>query len=185
MDAGRIPRVGPLSRKSGLTGQRRYSLAPSSACHERNSFPRSHLRRPAQNPQRSQHQLRAYPIPVLADPKKIIRALDHSELSKASLAQMPSTPPQALSSQSTFPTPSALWTNPGRYCQKLCIGHGRILVGTAAKGVRQSTRRNRPVHHPSEAGTISFAFPAAHHTSTASEFSLVLSTRSDSFKLRL
>ena len=31
----------------------------------------------------------------------------------------------------------------------------------------------------------SFAFPAAHHTSTASEFSLVLSTRSDSFKLRL
>jgi Ribosomal protein L17 len=37
----------------------------------------------------------------------------------------------------------------------------------------------------SEAGTISFAFPAAHHTSTASEFSLVLSTRSDSFKLRL
>jgi len=49
----------------------------------------------------------------------------------------------------------------------------RIISG------RQSTRRNRSVHHPSEAGTISFAFPAAHHTSTASEFSLVLSTRSD------
>jgi hypothetical protein len=76
-----------------------------------------------------------------------------------------------------------------RYCQKLCIWSGRILVkiiGTArCLGARQSTRRNRPVHHPSEAGTISFAFPAAHHTSTASEFSLALSTRSDSFKLRL
>jgi hypothetical protein len=46
---------------------------------------------------------------------------------------MPSTRPQDLSSQSTFPTPSALWTNPGRYCQKLCIGDGRILVGTAGK----------------------------------------------------
>ena len=46
---------------------------------------------------------------------------------------MPSTRPQDLSSQSTFPTPSALWTNPGRYCQKLCIGDGRILVGGAGK----------------------------------------------------
>ena len=37
----------------------------------------------------------------------------------------------------------------------------------------------------SEAGTISFAFLSAHRTSTASEFRLVLSTRSDTFKLWL
>ena len=35
------------------------------------------------------------------------------------------------------------------------------------------------------AGTIFFAFPAAHHISTARELSLALSTRSYSFKLRL
>jgi len=67
----------------------------------------------------------------------------------------------------------------------LCIGDGRILVGTAGKELDNQRAEIVPFIIPSEAGTISFDFPAAHHTSTASEFSLVLSTRSDSFKLRL
>src|ERR1700758_1837351 len=37
----------------------------------------------------------------------------NSEPSKASLAPMPSTPPQARNCPSTFRPPSALWTNPG------------------------------------------------------------------------
>ncbi len=75
-----------------------------------------------------------------------------------------------------------------RYCQKLCIWSRRILVkiiGTAGKELDNQRAEIVRLIILSEAGTISFAFPAAHHTSTASEFSLVLSTRSDSFKLRL
>src|SRR5260370_41349937 len=98
---------------------------------------------------------------------------------------MPSIRPQDLSSQSTFPTPSALWTKPWEILSKVVYRGRAHPCRYRRQGARQSTRRNRPVHHPSEAGTISFAFPAAHHTSTASEFSLVLSTRSDSFNLRL
>src|SRR6266436_4322875 len=56
-----------------------------------------------------------YPIPVLAEPKKIIQALDRLR----SLKSFPSpdavnttTSPQ-LPKLSTSPTPSALWTNPG------------------------------------------------------------------------
>ncbi len=126
-----------------------------------------------------------YPIPVLADPKKIIRALD------------------GLRSLKSFPSADAVNTTTGPQLPKY-VSHSfgsldqpweilsKVVYRGRAhpcwyrrQGARQSTRRNRPVHHPSEAGTISFAFPAAHHTSTASEFSLVLSTRSDSFKLRL
>ena len=95
------------------------------------------------------------------------------------------TRPQDLSSRSTFPTPSALWTNPGRCCQKLCIGDRRILVGTAGKELDNQRAEIGSFIIPAKPGRSLSFFPAAHHTSTASEFSLVLSTRSDSFKLRL
>jgi hypothetical protein len=98
---------------------------------------------------------------------------------------MPSTRPQDLSSQSTFPTPSALRTNPGRYCQKLCIGDGRILVGTAGKELDNQHAETVRFIIPAKPGRSLSLFPPLITTSTASEFSLVLSTRSDSFKLRL
>jgi len=56
-----------------------------------------------------------YPIPVLAEPKKIIRALDQLRALKtfpSADAVNTTTGPQ-LPKLSTFPTPSALWTNPG------------------------------------------------------------------------
>ena len=126
-----------------------------------------------------------YPIPVLADPKKIIRALDGLRSSKS----FPSA--DAVNTTTGPQLPKYVSNSFGSLDQPWEILSKVVYRGRAhpcryrRQGARQSTRRNRPVHHPSEAGTISVAFPAAHHTSTASEFSLVLSTRSDSFKLRL
>ena len=62
---------------------------------EPNFESRPHLRWPAQNPPSSRHQLGAYLIPVLADPKKLIQALD------------------TLRNLKSFPSPKAVNTTTG------------------------------------------------------------------------
>jgi hypothetical protein len=59
------------------------------------------------------HSFKPYPIPVLAKPKRSSARSLNSRISKSFILPMPSTRPPDLSYQSTFPTPSALWTNPG------------------------------------------------------------------------
>ena len=62
-----------------LTGRRPAEIffsASFSLPPEKTPLSRPHLRRPTQNSPSSRHQLRALPIPVLADPKKLIQALD-------------------------------------------------------------------------------------------------------------
>src|ERR1700736_3738466 len=58
-----------------------------------------------------------YPIPVLAEPKKIIAELAKLRALKTFASPIPSTPPPAPSSPNTFRLPSAPWTNPGNQSQ--------------------------------------------------------------------
>src|SRR5271166_6482740 len=99
-----------------------------------------------------------YPIPVLADPKKIIRALDGLR----SLKSFPSA--DAVNTTTGPQLPKYVSNSFGSLDQPWEILSKVVYRGRAhpcryrRQGARQSTRRNRLVHHPSEAGTISFAF---------------------------
>ena len=132
-----------------LTGRRpaEISLAPSSASPKRNSpFPPLSSMASSKPDRPPGTSFEPYPIPVLADPKKIIRHSLNSGISKASRAPMPSTRPQALSSQSTFLPPSALWTNPGN--QATCA---RPTPPSAANASNLRTRSMTSSWHKSSA----------------------------------
>ena len=99
-----------------------------------------------------------YPIPVLADPKKIIRALD------------------GLRSSKSFPSADAVNTTTGPQLPKY-VSHSfgsldqpweilsKVVYRGRAhpcryrrQGARQSTRRNRPVNHPERSRDDLFRF---------------------------
>jgi hypothetical protein len=61
----------------------------------------------------------------------------------------------------------------------LCIGDGRILVGTAGKELDNQRAETVRFIIPTKRERSLSLFPPLITTSTASEFSLVLSTRSD------
>jgi hypothetical protein len=143
LDAGRIPRLGQRSlprKRHGPdgshrdAGQPRSSLAPSSACHERNS-PIPPLSSMASSKPGRLPAPASSPIPSPSWPTQ--RKLSGRSLNSGiSLAPMLSTPPQARSSPSTFLPPSALWTNHGN--QDICEAPTPPSAATA------SNLRTRP-----------------------------------------
>ncbi|HWX78018.1 MAG TPA: hypothetical protein VNY32_11090, partial [Candidatus Acidoferrales bacterium] len=140
-----------------LTGRRPAEIFFSAKC----SLPRKKLPIPPLSSTASSKPVtrrvqafEPYPIPVLADPKKIIRALD----GLPSLKSFPSA--DAVNTTTGSQLPKYVSHSFGSLDQPWEILSKVVYRGRAhpcwyrRQGARQSTRRNRPVHHPGEARTI-------------------------------
>jgi hypothetical protein len=162
---GRIPRLGRYLKKGmglmALTGRRQAEIFFSAKF----SLPRKKLPYHAvifdgqlKTRNAPGTSFEPYPIPVLADPKKIIRALD------------------GLRSLKSFPSADAVNTTIGPQLPKY-VSHSFGSLGQPweilskvvyrglahpcwyhRQGARQSTRQNRPVHHPERSRDDLFRF---------------------------